>query len=191
MSGVLSQRSLSALFHASTIWIPGLSSIFETGLSRSEQPSLNSTADSWNVRLSANAMLYENLTLVTNLNRQIYKGNQTVPGHTQDLVDLDLDYRLTLTLFFRGGLSYQNDQTTQTLTQNYSVGWNPTPRLNTSAGAQLQTDYANSKTSAISGQISYSLSQRTNLFFSYSNASVQTDQTQNIVSYQLGFTSGF
>jgi hypothetical protein len=191
------QLTHSALFHLSAVLIPGLNILTETGFSRSERPTTSSTlvTDSWTYRLSADATPYQNLNLISTVTRRVYMSNYLYPDGHRDEADLRFNYRMTPALFLRGGITYGQEEGNESLTQDYSVGWDLTRKISTSANLRFQTNTgslgSNYSTRILNMQLSYLISDRVSSFAGYSHNKITNGLTEENSSYQVGLNASF
>ncbi len=162
----------------------------ELGFSRSDRFSPDFTTDTWTYRISTDANPHENLNVVMNYTVQLYASDQPGAANRRDEIELNTNYRLTPTLFLRGGASYMQEDQEHNLIQDYSMSWNLTNTISTNFSGRWQLS-SNYNTRTLGSQINFLLSSRTNMYFSYSQNRIENTQAQETVSYQAGFNTSF
>ncbi|HEX7342828.1 MAG TPA: hypothetical protein VF398_01095 [bacterium] len=187
----LSQISNSSLLHASFLLIPGLSGTAEAGYSRNEQVIADYITDTYTYRLSADANPYRSLYLNASYSVQDYESDLAGASGRRDNLNGRFNYRLTWSISLQGGISYARDQGYESVDQDYSLSWILTDRLSASANAHLQDADGTEQTRQYGAQSSYRLSNRTDVFASYSFSDFGETQNGEIVTFQMGLNTGF
>ena len=187
----LSQISHSSLLHASFLLIPGLSGTAEVGLSRNEQIMADYGTNTYTYRLSADANPYQSLNLNAGYSVQDYVSDLAGASGRRDNLNARFNYRLTLSISLQGGIAYGRDQDHENVDQDYSLSWMLTDRLSASANAHFQHTDGSEQSRQFGTQSSYRISNRTNVFASYSFSDYGELTTGEIVSFQIGLNTGF
>jgi len=187
----LSQINHSSLLHASFLLIPGLSATAEVGFSRNEQMISDYATDTYTYRLSADANPYQSLNLNANYSVQNYSSDLAGVSGRRDNLNARFNYRLTLSLSLQGGAAYSRDQGHQNVDQDYSLSWMLTDRLSASANAHLQHADGIEQARQYGAQSSYRISNRTDVFASYSFSDYGELTSGEIISFQIGLNTGF
>jgi hypothetical protein len=186
-----SQRVSSGLLHLSTLLLPNLSSIAEIGYTHDDRSVQDWITNSWRYRISFDAKVLRSLNLIAGYSLQDYDSNQSSSVDRREEADIRFNYRLTSTIFLRGGGTISREDDQLEVFQDYSLNWNATRKISASVYTRLVDSNSGYHTQTLNVQSQYNLSNRTNLFFGYSLNRIEQEQIEEIGSYRIGFNTSF
>ena len=163
----------------------------ELGWSQNDLHQLNLIYDTWTYRLAINGGVIRSLDAAINYFYQRTEEAGSAKSRSKNQYAADLSWRVSRNIVLQGNVNLTQDFQNRYLTQDYSVSWSASPKLNVSAAAYLTQLQDNSHSNRYNVQLQYSLTARSVIMASYSDNDQSFAGGNSIAVLQVGLRTAF
>jgi hypothetical protein len=168
----------------------GINMSTEVSRTRRVQLILGTRDDVWTYRFSVDGTVTRSLEMALTYRHQRITINPGSDFRRRSQYTVDLNYRLTRTIFMRGSYNLLAEETNR-VTQEYFMGWNATPKLRLSALASFTDPGADRVTERYNANLTYDLGRRTTFYSTYATSDFTEIGGTETTSFQAGMRTGF
>jgi hypothetical protein len=183
-------EATSALAEASGMPVRGLNLSMEVGRNRNDAFFLGRRDISWTYRASLDGSFTRSLDAIISY---LYRRTTSRPedeARNRNEYSLGFDYRMTRTILGRGTVTIVND-VRDTVSQDYLLTWNLTPKLSLGAQAFLDDVDEGVSTDRYNANLNFYVNQRTTLYLTYSIVDFTGAGGVRTDSFQQGLRASF
>jgi len=178
-------------FQANGNILAGLDLSLEAGYGRNNQFDSKTKFDNWTYRLSTDAIIHRSLDAIFNV---LYQVNENLSAGTtrhRRQYNANFNYRLTRTILLRGSITYDDDENSNYLYQEYNLSWNMTRRMTIGALATVNDGNDGIRSQRANVRLNYTIGTGSLVFFSYTINEYTLADRSETSSIQVGLKSGF
>jgi len=178
-------------FQADGTVLPGFNLSLESGYNRNNQFDSRQIFDTWTFRVSADANLRRSLDAIMYYLYQSTNDLKTESLRIRRQYSLNLNYRLTRTMLFRGSVTIDDEDGHKYVYQEYNFSWNVTRKITAGGLVTFNDDDNELRSNRYNARLNYSIGSRSSLFFSYNRSEYSLADRADTRAFQIGLKTGF
>jgi len=188
---VKSQEANSLFFQAKAQLLDALTIAGSSGYNRANLFESHNRFDTWTHRVSGRGTLIAPLDISAGFLHQSISSPLLSGVRVRRHYSGELDYRMTGSIMARAAYAFNDEERNSYTSQEYSLSWNLSSKISTGGMLTINATDGGGRSQRGNARLTYLLSSRTMLFFTYSGNDFEEAGRPRVDSYQVGLKTGF